>query len=127
MLRDLYAFARDREGKRWIADALLACGCGNILFAGLDYLTYFTGTGDYLSFMRNATYRIFDTAEVIGLKRLIGSFPEASAFASTTLTLFAFSLTLWLNRYRPALFRTLGASARDRASPYQPRQRPMSA
>jgi hypothetical protein len=97
------AFARDRAGKRWIADALLLCGCVNILFAALDYLTFFTQTGDYLAFMRNATYRIFDTAEVVGLKRLIGSFPEASAFASMTLTLFAFCVTLWLNGYRPAL------------------------
>lgn len=97
-----FAFARDRAGKRWMADALLFCGCVNILFAALDYVTFFTQTGDYLAFMRNATYRIHDTAEVVGLKRLIGSFTEASAFASMTLTLFAFCVTLWLNGYRPA-------------------------
>ncbi|NEU14276.1 hypothetical protein G3T14_19400 [Methylobacterium sp. BTF04] len=98
-----YVFARDREGKHWMAQALLACGVGNILFAALDYLTFFTGTADSLGFMRNATYRMLDTAEVLGFKRLVGSFPEASAFASTTLALFAFALNLWLNGYRSRL------------------------
>lgn len=98
-----FAFARDHAGKRRVADAILLCAALNLGFALLDYITFFTGTGDYLGFMRNATYRIFDTAEVIGIKRLIGSFPEASAFASMTLALFAFTATLWLNGYRTML------------------------
>ncbi len=102
------AFAGDRDGKRWLAGAFIACGFVDILFAALDYLTYYTQTADYLSFMRNATYRMLDTAEVVGVKRLVGSFPEASAFATATLTLFAFSSTLWLNSYRP---RTTGPLA----------------
>ncbi len=93
------AFARDEQGKIWIAQALIVTGFANLFFAGLDYLTFFTGTTDYLAFLRNAPYRMLDTAEVIGIKRLVGSFPEASAFASVTLCLFAFVLNLWLERY----------------------------
>lgn len=96
----LYALTADRAGKLWFADGMIACGWGNLLFAALDYLTFFTQSADYLSVIRNAPYRIFDTAEVVGLKRLIGSFPEASAFSAMTLTLFAFVATLWLNGYR---------------------------
>lgn len=94
------AFSRDRAGKRWMADALIAAGCLNILFAVLDYATFFTGTAEALAFLRNAPYRMLDSAEVVGFKRLVGSFPEASAFAATTLALFAFVSTLWLNGYR---------------------------
>ncbi|GJD54722.1 hypothetical protein [Methylobacterium dankookense] len=94
------AFARDRAGKRWMTEALIAAGCLNLIFALLDYATFFTGTADALAFMRNAPYRMLDTAEVIGFKRLVGSFPEASAFASMTLALFAFTFSLWLSGFR---------------------------
>lgn len=95
----IWAFASDERGKILVTQGLIACGVANIVFAGLDYLTYFTGTADALAFMRNAPYRMLDTAEVIGLKRLVGSFPEASAFAGATLCLFAFVVNLWLDEY----------------------------
>ncbi|GLS42682.1 hypothetical protein [Methylobacterium brachythecii] len=95
-----YAFARDRKCHGWIVQAILIGGCLNIAFAALDYATFFTGTADFLAFMRNATYRMLDTAEVVGFKRLVGSFPEASAFATATLTFFAFTFSLWLDGYR---------------------------
>ncbi|MBX9932019.1 MAG: hypothetical protein K2Y56_10850 [Methylobacterium sp.] len=103
------ALACDDRGKIWVAKGLIVCGFANLAFAGLDYLTFFTGTADYLAFMRNAPYRILDTAEVIGIKRLVGSFPEASAFAGATLCLFAFTLTLWLEGYRSRLVAPLAA------------------
>ncbi|MGV7032954.1 hypothetical protein [Methylobacterium symbioticum] len=94
------AFARDAAGKRWMADALIATGYLNIVLGLIDYATFFTGTADALAFMRNAPYRMLDSAEVVGFKRLVGSFPEASAFASMTLALFAFSFSLWLSGWR---------------------------
>lgn len=93
------AFASDERGKRLVTQGLIACAVADLAFAGLDYLTYFTGTADLLAFLRNAPYRMLDTAEVIGLKRIVGSFPEASAFAGATLCLFAFVLNLWLEEY----------------------------
>ncbi|MGY2051382.1 hypothetical protein [Methylobacterium sp. JK268] len=95
----IVAFTSDREGKTWLTRALLICGVADIAFGALDYVTFMTGTAEWLSFMRNATYRMLDTAEVIGIKRLVGSFPEASAYAAATLFLFAFSANLWLNGY----------------------------
>ena len=95
-----YALGQDRKRQAWIVDAVLLAGCLNILFAVLDYVTFFTGTAEFLGFMRNATYRMLDTAEVVGFKRLVGSFPEASSFATTTLALFAFTFSLWLDSYR---------------------------
>ncbi len=94
-----YAFARDGRGKIWIANGMIACGLLNIMFAAIDYVTFYTDTATYISFIRNASYTIHDTAEIVGIKRIIGSFTEASAFASITLALMAFSLTLWLNQY----------------------------
>ena len=93
------ALAGDARGRSLVTRGLIACAVADLAFAGLDYLTYFTGTADLLAFLRNAPYRMLDTAEVIGLKRLVGSFPEASAFAGATLCLFAFVLNLWLEEY----------------------------
>lgn len=92
-----YGFAGERKGAAAIARAVLACGILNVGFAALDYATFVTGTAELMSFVRNAPYRMLNEAEVMGVKRLVGSFPEASAFGSATLPLFAFSLSLWLN------------------------------
>ena len=46
--------------------------------------------------MRNATYRMLDDVEIVGFKRIVGSFPEASTFAYATLGYFAFSCRLAL-------------------------------
>jgi hypothetical protein len=75
----------------------LVCGAANLAFGALDLVTFYTGTADYLAFLRNASYRMLNDAEVMGFKRLVGSFPEASAYAYATLGMFAFSGTLWLN------------------------------
>ncbi|GJD64257.1 hypothetical protein [Methylobacterium frigidaeris] len=98
-----YGFTQDRSGKRIVADALVLCGIINIGFAVLDYVTFATGTASLLGFMRNASYNMLDATEMAGMKRIVGSFTEASAFAGATLALFAFSFNLWLNRYRSRL------------------------
>jgi hypothetical protein len=49
-----------------------------------------------MSPIRNATYRLLDDVETVGLKRIVGSFSEASAFGFATLGLFAFAIRLWL-------------------------------
>jgi hypothetical protein len=81
---------------RTAASAGLTCGIANLLFGVLDLATFYTGTTEYMAFLRNASYRMLNDAEVMGFKRLVGSFPEASAYAYATLGMFAFSGKLWL-------------------------------
>jgi hypothetical protein len=97
------AIASTQAGFVAIAAALVAYAAGNVLFALLDLGTYSTGTQWMLDFMRNAQYTLHNEEEVSGLKRIVGSFPEASAFARSTLGALGFTGTLWLCGRRPAL------------------------
>jgi hypothetical protein len=80
---------------RTLAQVGLFIGALNICFAILDLVTYYTNTAELLSFMRNTTYRMLDDVETAGLKRIVGSFTEASSFASVTLGMTAFNMRLW--------------------------------
>lgn len=90
------AIGSRRGGFRIIVVALLSYSAGNVLLAMLDIGTYATGTQALLNFMRNAQYAMHFDDEVNGAKRIVGSYPEASAFARATLGAFAFTGTLWL-------------------------------
>ncbi|SDT58333.1 hypothetical protein SAMN05444158_7245 [Bradyrhizobium canariense] len=109
MIADLICFtiavavASTQAGFAAITGALLAYAAGNVLFALVDVVTYSSGTQWLLEFMRNAQYTLHNEEEVSGLKRIVGSFPEASAFARTTLGALGFTGTLWLCGRRPAL------------------------
>jgi hypothetical protein len=76
----------------------VVCAAVNLLFAGLDLVTYWSGTTALLGFLRNATYRMLDEAVMGDFKRIVGSFPETSTFAYYTVSLFAFCTKLWLSR-----------------------------
>ncbi|MCU4181113.1 hypothetical protein [Bosea sp. BH3] len=95
--------AARREGFVAVLAGLMAYCIGNTLFALIDLATYATGTQDLLGFMRNARYTLHTDTEIAGLKRIVGSFTEASAFARSTLGVIGFTGTLWLCGYRPAL------------------------
>jgi hypothetical protein len=84
-----------------VATAAVVCAMVNLLFAGLDLVTFFTGTAELLGFLRNASYRMLDDAVIGDFKRIVGSFPEASTFAYYTVGLFAFCAKLWLAGVRP--------------------------
>lgn len=56
-----------------------------------------------LDLVRNAGYVMMVGAEVGGLRRISGTFPEASAFAGFTMPLFAFVFALWRSGYRRRL------------------------
>lgn len=99
--------AARREGFLTVLAGLMAYSIGNTFFAFLDLATYHTGTQDVLSFMRNARYTLHTETEVAGMKRIVGSFTEAAAFARTTLGVIGFTGTLWLCGYRPAVTGTL--------------------
>src|SRR5713226_5318658 len=87
--------------------SLISFAAGNVLFALLDLGTYATGTQWLLDFMRNALYTLHFEEEVAGLKRIVGSFTEASVFAGSTLGALGYTGTLWLCGRRPMLTGTL--------------------
>jgi hypothetical protein len=103
----IVAIASTQAGFATIANAVLAYAAGNALFAFLDIGTYATGTKWLLEFIRNAQYVIHDEDQVAGMRRIVGSFTEASAFAGSTLGALGFTGTLWLCGRRPALTGTL--------------------
>jgi hypothetical protein len=98
-----YSFARDARLTRALCHAGILCGVLNLAFVVVDLATYWTGTAELLSFLRNASYRMLDDVEILGLKRIVGSFTEASAFAYASLGLFAFTGKLWLRGIYPGL------------------------
>ena len=90
------AFASRAGWGDTVAKAVLTCAFVNLGFAALDLITHATGTGEVMSVVRNASYRMLDDVQLGGYKRIVGSFAEASAFAYATLGLFAFVGELWL-------------------------------
>lgn len=92
-----------RSGMETIAKALMAYATVNIAFGFLDLITSATGTADLLSFIRNAQYTFHDEESVGDLRRIIGSWPEASAFANATLGAFGFTGMMWLCGRQPLL------------------------
>jgi hypothetical protein len=103
------AIASRPAGFEIITRALLLCAAANILLAFLDIGTYATGTSWLLDFMRNAQYALHFDDEVTGMKRIVGSFTEASSFARSTLGLTAFTGTLWVCGRSPAFTGPLAA------------------
>jgi hypothetical protein len=89
-------YASDSRNIRIFANAVIACAVVNLAFGALDLVTYWTNANDVLSFIRNANYTMLYEIELGGFKRVVGSFTEAAAYASTTLWLFAFASRLWL-------------------------------
>jgi len=96
-----YSYSSNWRTLAAVVKAIIACAIVNLLFAGLDLLTYATHTEPLLSVVRNAGYRMLNDTAIGGFKRIVGSFPEASAFGSVTLGLFAFCLRLWLRVIYP--------------------------
>jgi hypothetical protein len=97
------AVASTPRGFHALVVGLFFCCVLNALFAFLDVLTFSSGTSALLGFMRNAQYTLHIDDQVAGMKRIVGSFPETSSFARTTLGAFAFCATLWLCGRRPYL------------------------
>lgn len=97
------AVASTREGFEATVGALLAYCIANTVFAVLDLATYVSGTQELLGFMRNTRYTLHTDTEIAGMKRIVGSFTEASSFARSTLGVFGFTGTLWLCGIRPLL------------------------
>ncbi len=97
-------------GSPIFARALVFTGALCVFFAIADVVTYLTDSGELLAIIRNANYRMLNEGEVGDFKRIVGSFPEASAYGYTALALFAFILILNLEGF-PARHTGLVAAA----------------
>lgn len=97
------AVASTRAGFEATVGALLAYCIANSVFAVLDLATYASGTQDVLGLIRNTRYTLHTETEIAGMKRIAGSFTEASSFARSTLGVLGFSGTLWVCGIRPRL------------------------
>jgi hypothetical protein len=84
------------HGSRTIGRAVLIAALANLVFAALDFATYETDAQGLMSIIRNANYRMLDDAELSGIKRLVGSYSEAGAYAYATIGFLAFFLNQWL-------------------------------
>jgi hypothetical protein len=97
-----YGYCSNPARTKLVVKAMLVCAAANLAFAMFDLLTYWTNTADLMAFVRNAGYRMLDDTAVIGFKRIVGSFPEASSFAYATIGLLAFCAKLLLEQvYQP--------------------------
>jgi hypothetical protein len=92
----ILAVASTRRGFAAVVTGVIAYTSANVVVALLDLGTAATGTQSILSFMRNAQYTFHDDESVAGMKRIVGSFTEASAFAGMTLGALGFTTTLWM-------------------------------
>jgi hypothetical protein len=98
-----YDAASRPDGLKIAVNAAIVSAAINLGFAAIDLGTYWLGLGDVLAVVRNANYRMLDDATVLGFKRIVGSFPEASTFAYVTAGFFAFCTKLSLDGIRPKL------------------------
>ncbi|PWJ22181.1 hypothetical protein [Jannaschia seohaensis] len=86
-----------------VITAMAAATGLHIALGVLDVLTYHTGLEALMEPFRTANYAILWNHEMIGLKRMIGGFPEASSFGYLSLGLSAVWLHLWLTGVRRRL------------------------
>jgi hypothetical protein len=88
-------------------NSVLVISCLDILAVFIQLGESYLGLPPILSAVRNADYAMFSNYEMGGLIRLQGTFPEASAFSSFTLPLFAFAFTLYRHKAIPLYSGTL--------------------
>ncbi len=95
------AYARHPGGRSALLSAIILLTSAHLAFAILDLVSAATHTGFILDVVHTANYAFLTDDEVGGLKRISGSFTEASSFATFSLTLLAVNLPLYVMRVRP--------------------------
>ncbi|WP_157937738.1 O-antigen ligase family protein [Oceaniglobus roseus] len=91
----LATFSRLNPDPRQIDRAIAVATGLNLALGLLDLLSAAGGFEIVMEPLRTANYTILWEARMMGLKRMIGAFPEASSFGSFSMGLFGF----WLHRY----------------------------
>lgn len=83
--------------------AMAGAAVVHVLLGWADVLTYQAGASELLGPIRTANYALADKQVLAGVRRMIGGFPEASAFGYYTIGLFGFWLQYWLGGRRSPL------------------------
>ncbi len=95
------AYARKPGGLSAAMFALMLATSLDLAFALLDILTGATHTAFLLDPIHTASYTLLTDDELGGLKRIAGSFTEASGFAAFSLTLLGVNFALFVAGVRP--------------------------
>ncbi|MCX8255146.1 hypothetical protein RHAL1_02619 [Beijerinckiaceae bacterium RH AL1] len=103
------AFARRPGGYQVMLSAIVLVTSLDIFFAIVDLVTGVTHTGFVLDAIHTASYAFLTDDELGGLKRISGSFSEASGFATFSLTLLGTNLALFVANVRPRFTGTASA------------------
>lgn len=89
----VFATVMRRRPDTSVVIVALACATGvHAVLGALDVATHMTGTRELMEPIRTANYALAVNHELAGVKRMVGGFPEASAFGYLTLGLFGFWL-----------------------------------
>lgn len=94
----LAATFRAAPDPRAVLTALAVTTWVHVALGWLDVATAAVGAGALLEPIRTANYAILDSHRMLGMKRMIGGFPEASSFGAFSVGLFAFWFQYWLSR-----------------------------
>ena len=95
------AYARKPGGYQAMLSAIVLVTSLDIFFAFFDLVTGVTHTGFLLDFIHTASYAFLTDDELGGLKRISGTFSEASAFATFSLCLLGTNFALFVANVRP--------------------------
>lgn len=87
-----------------------AWAAGLIAFFGvLDLVSFYGGFPDIMNPLHTAGYKMLNSYEFAGLKRVAGSYSESSVFVLNASMVYAFSFHLWLSGIRRIVFGPLTA------------------
>jgi len=100
---------RFRPNPRAVVIGLAAATLVHVVLGWLDVLSAAVGASTLLEPIRTANYAMLTDHRMLGIKRMVGGFPEASAFGSFSLGVFAFWLHLWVSERRSILARVMMA------------------
>lgn len=89
------SMARSAKMIERAAMAIIVSSIVNLAIVFIDTVTFAAGLSSLLDFIRNAEYGQLFSHKFLGIKRVTGSFPEASSFVTTAVGLFAFNFRLW--------------------------------
>jgi hypothetical protein len=92
----LAALFRRKPDLSAIRAGVIAATLVHVVLGVLDVVSYAAGALWLMEPFRTANYTLAINHEMAGIKRMIGGFPEASAFGYFTLGLFGFWLRSWL-------------------------------
>lgn len=92
----ILSIASTQRSFRHVTLGVLAFGIANVFFGIADLLSPGTPIADLFSYIRNSTYTFHADEMVAGMRRIIGSWPEASAFAGASMAVVGFCGTLWI-------------------------------